>query len=70
MTTLAQATEGRVSHAFHISMGEAEAAIADLKMGSGYGFLTDAFKPKYFMSESLDMLRKLALVLSSTSPAI
>jgi hypothetical protein len=54
--------KAHVSEAFHISMGEAEAAVNDIVMGSVYGFLTNAFKPKFFMAESLDMLRKLALV--------
>jgi hypothetical protein len=51
-----------VSQAFHISMDEADGVVNDIVIGSNYGFLTDAFKPKYFMAESLDMLRKLFLV--------
>jgi hypothetical protein len=62
LTPVDTTLKAHVSEAFHISMGEAEAAVNDIVMGSAYGFLTDAFKPKFFMAESLDMLRKLALV--------
>ncbi len=54
--------QARVSQAFRVSMGEAEAVINDITIGSTYGFLTDAFKPTFFMTETLDMLRKLGLV--------
>eukprot|EP01047_Picozoa_sp_COSAG01_P022312 COSAG01_NODE_1320_length_10740_cov_34.039094_2_plen_1697_part_00 len=36
--------------------------VADLKLGSKYGFLTDAYKSQYYMWESVDMFRKLSLV--------
>jgi len=36
--------------------------LRDLELGSDFGFLMDAYKPKYLFWESLDILRKLALV--------
>ena len=45
-----------------ISIEEAGPAVHDVTMGSAYGFLVDAFKPQFYMSESIDMLRKLCLV--------
>eukprot|EP01043_Picozoa_sp_COSAG02_P018211 COSAG02_NODE_844_length_16583_cov_116.650267_7_plen_1394_part_00 len=56
------AVRARVSQAFEIGLDEAEAAVHDITVGSSYGFLTAAFKPAYFLGESLDMLRKLFLV--------
>ena len=46
----------RVAEVFNIPPDEAEYAINDVRMGSSYGFLVDAFKPRYFMWESVDML--------------
>lgn len=56
--------KARVSQVFGISSEEAGAAIQDIRLGSKYGFLTAAFKPEYYMSESLDMLRELTFQLS------
>eukprot|EP01046_Picozoa_sp_COSAG06_P029962 COSAG06_NODE_2818_length_6234_cov_4.107253_1_plen_1276_part_10 len=56
------ALKARVSEAFQITMEEAEAAVNDIEIGNEYGFLTAAFKPKFYGSESMDMLRKLVLV--------
>ena len=56
------ALQARVSQAFQISLEDAEAAVNDIAMGNKYGFLTAAFRPKFFYNESLDMVRKLLLV--------
>jgi len=55
--------KARMSQVFGISPEEAGATIQDIRLGARYGFLTAAFKPEYFMAESLDMLRKLAFQL-------
>ena len=47
-----------MSQVFDISLEEASAAVQDIRLGDSYGFLTAAFKPEFFMSESLDMLRE------------
>lgn len=52
----------RISEAFGISFDEAEAMVNNLAMGVLYGVLTDASKPKYYFTESLDMLRKVLLL--------
>eukprot|EP01043_Picozoa_sp_COSAG02_P052433 COSAG02_NODE_5647_length_4153_cov_5.533300_1_plen_1278_part_10 len=52
----------RAAEALAITPQEAEFAVNDIKVGSSYGFLVDAFKPKFFYWESMDMLRKLALL--------
>ena len=49
----------RVAGAFGLSVDTAEDACYDIKLGSKYGVLTAAYKPRYFVWESMDMLRKL-----------
>jgi hypothetical protein len=56
------ALQARISEAFGINIEDAEAAVNDITLGDKYGFLTAAFKPKFYANESLDMLRKLILV--------
>ena len=62
LSAVSQSLKVRVSDAFGISIEEAGPAVHDVTMGSAYGFLVDAFKPQFYMSESVDMLRKLCLV--------
>ena len=62
LPSVGQSLKVRVSDAFGISIDEAGPAVNDVTMGSAYGFLVDAFKPQFYMSESIDMLRKLCLV--------
>ena len=62
-----QGLKACVSTAFDISPDEAGAAIQDIRLGASYGFLTAAFKPEHFMSESLDMLRELTCTIDLTS---
>ena len=62
LPAVSQSLKVRVSDAFGISIEEAGPAVHDVTMGSAYGFLVDAFKPQFYMSESVDMLRKLCLV--------
>ena len=62
LPSVSQSLKVRVSDAFGISIEEAGPAVHDVTMGSAYGFLVDAFKPQFYMSESVDMLRKLCLV--------
>ena len=52
----------RTAEALAITPEQAEFAVNDIRLGSSYGFLVDAFRPKYFYWESMDMLRKLALL--------
>ena len=61
-TPIAEQLKLQVAGAFGLSVQGAEDACYNIKLGSKYGFLTDAFKPQYFMWESMDMLRKLMLV--------
>ena len=62
LPAVSQSLKVRVSDAFGISIEEAGPAVHDVTMGSAYGFLVDAFKPQFYLSESVDMLRKLCLV--------
>ena len=62
LPAVSQSLKVRVSDAFGISIEEAGPAVHDITMGSAYGFLVDAFKPQFYLSESVDMLRKLCLV--------
>ena len=62
LPSVSQSLKVRVSDAFGISIEEAGPAVHDVTMGSAYGFLVDAFKPQFYLSESVDMLRKLCLV--------
>jgi hypothetical protein len=43
-------------------LSEIRAVIIDLKLGKRFGSLVNAYKPGYFVTEALDMLRKLMLV--------
>ena len=43
----------RTAEAFEIQKEEASMAIADIRRGSVYGFLVNAFKPKFFFWESM-----------------
>jgi hypothetical protein len=52
----------RVSQAFDVSLGKAETVVHGVTFGTQYGFMTKAYKPKFYMTESIDMLRKLVLV--------
>jgi hypothetical protein len=51
-----------VAEAFQMPLDEAEIAVNDVRLGSTYGFLVDAYKPQHYYWESLDMARKLLLV--------
>ena len=51
-----------VAAQWQVSLDEAEIAVNDTRLGSPYGFLVDAYKPRFYYAESLDMIRKLLLV--------
>ena len=51
-----------VAENLDITIEEAAIVVNDVRLGSSFGFLVDAFKPTYYFWESMDMLRKLALV--------
>ena len=53
LPSVSQSLEAHVSDALGISIHEAGPAVHDITMGSAYGFLVDAFKPQYFLSESM-----------------
>jgi hypothetical protein len=52
----------RVAGVFRITPEEAEEAVKDIRLGSKYSFLVGTFKGRYYMWESVDMVRKLLLV--------
>eukprot|EP01046_Picozoa_sp_COSAG06_P039020 COSAG06_NODE_4562_length_4142_cov_30.248330_1_plen_913_part_10 len=60
--TIPDSLKLRAAESLAITPEEAEFAVNDIRLGSSYGFLVDAFKPKFFYWESIDMLRKLALL--------
>ena len=52
----------RVAEDLDVHDEKAEFIIRDLVIGADYGFVMDAYDPKYLYWEAIDMLRKLALV--------
>ena len=60
--TVAESLKLRAAEALAITPEEAEFAVNEIRLGSSYGFLVDAFKPKFFYWESMDMLRKFSLL--------
>jgi len=60
--TVAESLKLRAAEALAITLEEAEFAVNEIRLGSSYGFLVDAFKPKFFYWESMDMLRKFSLL--------
>ena len=59
---VAESLKLRAAEALSITPEQAEFAVNDIRLGSTYGFLVDAFKPNFFYWESMDMLRKLSLL--------
>ena len=48
-----QSLKVRTAEVFEIQQEEASMAIANIQLGSAYGFLVNAFKPKFFFWESM-----------------
>ena len=55
-------TAGRMATELGVEVKTAEYVIRDVTIGRSYSFLMDAYVPDYLYWESLDMIRKLALV--------
>jgi hypothetical protein len=60
--TSTAALANRLADKFHIDVTSANFIVRDVAMGTKYSFLVDAYRPDCLAWESVDMLRKVAMV--------